>query len=117
MQAARWRATKYTTGFKNFPDKPHRTLLFTVTTDIIAWTIGTCDHDAGEQTESTFRQSVARLIEGQRNRREVMQRGRKYIQWLRGHLLDEMGRLFPMIERGLDPETQSFALALPFPAD
>ena len=35
-----------------------------------------------------------------------MQTRRKYILWLRNHLLDENGRLFPMVERGLDPATQ-----------
>jgi hemerythrin-like domain-containing protein len=35
-----------------------------------------------------------------------MQSGRKYIFWLRNHLLDENGRLFPMVERGLDLATQ-----------
>jgi hemerythrin-like domain-containing protein len=64
------------------------------------------EHHAGEQTANTFCQSLARLIKGERNRREVMQNGRQYIQWLRGHLLNENGRLFPMVERGLDPETQ-----------
>jgi hemerythrin-like domain-containing protein len=49
---------------------------------------------------------VERLIKGGRNRQEVMQRGRQYVQWLRGHLLDENGRLFPMVERGLDTDTQ-----------
>ena len=35
-----------------------------------------------------------------------MKRGRNYVQWLRAHLLKENGRLFPLVERGLDPETQ-----------
>jgi hemerythrin-like domain-containing protein len=64
------------------------------------------EHDAGEKTEDTFHQSLARLLKGERNRREVMQCGRQYIQWLRSHLLDENGRLFPMVERNLDLETQ-----------
>ena len=64
------------------------------------------EHDAGEKTENTFHQSLARLVKGERNRREVMQSGRQYIQWLRSHLLDENGRLFPMVERNLDLETQ-----------
>ena len=35
-----------------------------------------------------------------------MQSGRKYIIWLRHHLMEENGRLFPMVERGLDLATQ-----------
>jgi hemerythrin-like domain-containing protein len=64
------------------------------------------EHDAGEKTENTYHQCLARLLKGERNRREVMQSGRQYIQWLRSHLLDENGRLFPMVERNLDLETQ-----------
>ena len=64
------------------------------------------EHDAGEQTEKTFHQSLDRLLQGGGNPQEVMQSGRKYIVWLRNHLLDENGRLFPMVERGLDPATQ-----------
>jgi len=64
------------------------------------------EHDAGAQTEQTFHQSLDRLLKGGGNPHEVMQSGRKYILWLRKHLLDENGRLFPMVERGLNPETQ-----------
>jgi hemerythrin-like domain-containing protein len=64
------------------------------------------EHDAGEEAEKTFHQSLDRLLQGGRNHQEVMQSGRKYIFWLRNHLLDEYGRLFPMVERGLDPATQ-----------
>jgi hemerythrin-like domain-containing protein len=64
------------------------------------------DHDAGEETERIFRRCLDSLLQGGRNQQEVMQCGRQYIQWLRKHLLDENGRLFPMVERGLDPETQ-----------
>ncbi|HMD85186.1 MAG TPA: hemerythrin domain-containing protein [Terriglobia bacterium] len=67
------------------------------------------EHDAGEQTEKTFHQCLDRLVKGGGNPQEVMQSGRKYIFWLRHHLLDENGRLFPMVERGLDPETQQAA--------
>jgi len=63
-------------------------------------------HDAGEETAKAFQQSLDRLIKSGRNRQEVMQSGRQYIQWLRRHLLDENGRLFPMVERGLDSATQ-----------
>ena len=58
------------------------------------------------KTEKTFHQSLDRLLQGAGNPHEVMQSGRKYIIWLRNHLLDENGRLFPMVERGLDPSTQ-----------
>ena len=64
------------------------------------------EHHAGEQTEKAFHQSLARMLQGGGNPREVMQTGRQYIIWLRHHLLDENGRLFPMVERGLDPAIQ-----------
>ena len=64
------------------------------------------EHDAGEQAEKTFHQSLDRLVQGGGNPQEVMQSGRKYVFWLRNHLLDENGRLFPMVERGLDPAAQ-----------
>ena len=64
------------------------------------------EHDAGEQAEKVFHQSLDRLLQGGGNPQEVMQSGRKYILWVRNHLLDENGRLFPMVERGLDAATQ-----------
>jgi len=64
------------------------------------------EHDAGEQTEKSFHQSLDRMLQGAGDPREVMQSGQKYIIWLRQHLLEENGRLFPMVERGLDPDTQ-----------
>jgi hemerythrin-like domain-containing protein len=64
------------------------------------------EHDAGEQAAQTFHQSLDLLLQGRGNPQEVMQSGRKYIAWLRNHLLDENGRLFPMVERGLDSATQ-----------
>lgn len=64
------------------------------------------EHDTGEAAEKTFLQCVERLVKSGRSREEVMKSGRSYIQWLRGHLLDENGRLFPMVERGLAPEVQ-----------
>ena len=64
------------------------------------------EHDAGEQVEKTFNQSLDRLVQGGGNPQEVMQSGRKYVLWLRNHLLDENGRLFPMVERGLDVTAQ-----------
>ena len=64
------------------------------------------EHDAGEQTADSFRRCLDRLLHGSGNPREVMQNGQKYIAWVRNHLLDENGRLFPMVERGLDAETQ-----------
>ena len=63
-------------------------------------------HDAGEQTDDSFRQCLDRLLRGSGSPHEVMQSGSKFIIWLRHHLLGENGRLFPMIERGLDPQTQ-----------
>jgi hemerythrin-like domain-containing protein len=64
------------------------------------------EHDAGEQAQKTFHQSLDRLLQGATNPHEVMQSGRQYIIWLRHHLLDENGRLFPMVERGLDLSIQ-----------
>ncbi len=64
------------------------------------------EHDAGEQTEKTFHQNLDRLVQGGGNPKEVMQTGRIYVMWLRNHLMDENGRLFPLVERGLDPATQ-----------
>jgi len=64
------------------------------------------EHDAGEQTGKTFQQSLDQMLQGKGNFHEVMQSGQKYVIWLRNHLLDENGRLFPMVERGLDPATQ-----------
>ncbi len=64
------------------------------------------EHDTGEQAEKKFHLSLDLLLQGRGNPQEVMQNGRKYILWLRNHLLDENGRLFPMVEHGLDPETQ-----------
>jgi hemerythrin-like domain-containing protein len=64
------------------------------------------EHDAGEQTGNTFHQSLDRMLQGGGSPHEVMQNGRQYIIWLRNHLLDENGRLFPMVERGLDSATQ-----------
>jgi hemerythrin-like domain-containing protein len=64
------------------------------------------EHDAGEKAEKTFHQSLDRLLQGGTNPHEVMQNGQQYVIWLRHHLLDENGRLFPMVERGLDPSIQ-----------
>jgi hemerythrin-like domain-containing protein len=64
------------------------------------------EHDAGRQTQRTFHQNLDRMIQGAGNPREVMQSGQQYIIWVRNHLLDESGRLFPMVERGLDPSIQ-----------
>jgi hemerythrin-like domain-containing protein len=64
------------------------------------------EHDAGEQTQKSFHQSLDLLLQGKGNPQQVMQSGRKYIAWLRNHLMDENGRLFPMVERGLDSDTQ-----------
>jgi len=64
------------------------------------------EHHAGQQSGNSFHQSLDRLLQGAGNPHEVMQSGRQYIGWLRNHLLDENGRLFPMVERGLDSATQ-----------
>ena len=64
------------------------------------------EHDAGEQTEKTFHATLDRLLQGAGNPQEVMQTGRQYISWLRHHILEENGRLFPMVERGLDAAIQ-----------
>lgn len=63
-------------------------------------------HDAGEAVERAFLQCIEGLAANGRKRREVITSGRHYIQWLRGHLLEENGRLFPIVERGLDAQTQ-----------
>ena len=64
------------------------------------------ENDAGEVAEKAFAQCIEQLAKSGKNRQEVMKRGRNYIQWVRAHLLRENGRLFPLVERGLDPETQ-----------
>lgn len=64
------------------------------------------EHDDGEAAERAFLQSVESFAQSSRNREQVMQSGRSYIQWVRGHLLNENGRLFPLVERRLDPQTQ-----------
>jgi hemerythrin-like domain-containing protein len=64
------------------------------------------ENDAGEVAEKAFVQCIEQLAKSGKNRQEVMKRGRNYVQWVRGHLLKENGRLFPLVERGLDPETQ-----------
>ena len=64
------------------------------------------EHDAGEQTGDSFRRCLDRLLHGSGILARVMQNGQKYIAWVRNHLLDENGRLFAMVERGLDAETQ-----------
>lgn len=63
-------------------------------------------HDAGEAAEEAFIQGIETLASSGLNRREVMECGDSYIQWMRSHLMEENGRLFPLVERGLDPETQ-----------
>ena len=64
------------------------------------------EHDEGEAAQQVFAQGVEALVKGGVNRQRVVQSGTSYIRWVRQHLLDENGRLFPMVERGLDPETQ-----------
>jgi hemerythrin-like domain-containing protein len=64
------------------------------------------ENDAGEVAEGAFFQCVEQWARSGKNRQEVMKRGRNYVQWVRAHLLKENGRLFPLVERGLDAETQ-----------
>ncbi len=64
------------------------------------------EHDEGEAAQRAFVQGVEALAKGSMNRQRVVQSGTNYIRWVRQHLLDENGRLFPMVERGLDPQTQ-----------
>ena len=64
------------------------------------------ENDAGEVAEKAFLQCVEQWAKSGKNRQEVMKRGRNYVQWVRAHLLRENGRLFPLVERGLDAETQ-----------
>jgi hemerythrin-like domain-containing protein len=64
------------------------------------------EHDEGDAAQQAFVQGVDALAKGGMNRQRVVQSGTSYIRWVRQHLLDENGRLFPMVERGLDPETQ-----------
>ena len=64
------------------------------------------ENDAGEVAEKAFVQCIEQWAKSGKNRQEVTKRGRSYVQWVRAHLLKENGRLFPLVERGLDPETQ-----------
>jgi hemerythrin-like domain-containing protein len=64
------------------------------------------ENETGETAEKAFFECVEQWMKSGKNRQEVMKRGRNYVQWVRAHLLKENGRLFPLVERGLDPETQ-----------
>jgi hemerythrin-like domain-containing protein len=64
------------------------------------------ENDLGEVAEKAFSQCVELWAQNGKNRQEVMNRGRHYVQWVRGHLLKENGRLFPLVDQGLDAETQ-----------
>jgi hypothetical protein len=64
------------------------------------------ENEAGEVPGKAFVQCIDQWVKSGKNRQEVMKRGRNYVQWVRAHLLKENGRLFPLVERGLDPETQ-----------
>ncbi len=64
------------------------------------------ENETGEAAEKAFFDCVEQWVKSGKNRQEVMKRGRNYVQWVRAHLLKENGRLFPLVERGLDPETQ-----------
>ena len=64
------------------------------------------DRDAGEAAEKAFFECLQRLEKTGKNREDVVRSGRSFVQWVRGHLLIESGRLLPLVERRLDPETQ-----------
>ena len=64
------------------------------------------ENESGDAAEKAFFQCIEQWVKSGKNRQEVMQRGRNYVQWVRAHLMKENGRLFPLVERGLDPETQ-----------
>ncbi len=64
------------------------------------------ENEMGEAAEKAFFDCFEQWTKSGKNRQEVMKRGRYYVQWVRAHLLKENGRLFPLVERGLDPETQ-----------
>ena len=64
------------------------------------------ENESGEAAEKAFFECVEQWVKNGKNRQEVMKRGRNYVQWVRSHLLQENGRLFPLVERGLDSETQ-----------
>jgi hemerythrin-like domain-containing protein len=62
--------------------------------------------DVGEAAEKAFFDCLKRLAKSGQSREEVVRSGRSYIQWVRGHLLSENGRLLPLVERRLDADTQ-----------
>ena len=64
------------------------------------------ENDAGGVAEKAFVLCIEQWAKSGKNRQEVTKRGRNYVQWVRAHLLGENGRLFPLVERGLDAETQ-----------
>ena len=64
------------------------------------------ENETGEAAEKAFFDCVEQWVKSGKNRQEVIKRGCNYVQWVRAHLLTENGRLFPLVERGLDPETQ-----------
>ncbi len=64
------------------------------------------DRDAGGVAERKFQECLARLRETSQGREDVVRAGRQYIQWVRSHFFSDNGRLFPLVESKLDPETQ-----------
>ncbi|MGD0010945.1 MAG: hemerythrin domain-containing protein [Terriglobia bacterium] len=64
------------------------------------------ENHAGGVAEKAFVLCIEQWAKSGKNRQEVTKRGRNYVQWVRAHLLGENGRLFPLVERGLDAETQ-----------
>ena len=51
------------------------------------------ENDAGEVAEKAFFVCIQQWAKSGKNRQEVTKRGRNYVQWVRGYLLRENGRL------------------------
>ncbi len=62
--------------------------------------------EAGRTVEAAFLDCIKRLGKSNKSRAEAVQAGRNYIQWIRGLLMNENGRLLPLVERRLDAATQ-----------
>lgn len=69
------------------------------------------ERNAGEAAEKIFLNCLRHLGKSGQRREEVVRAGRSYIQWVRAHLLNENGRLLPLVERRLDVETQKLVRA------
>lgn len=64
------------------------------------------ERNAGEAVEKAFFDCLRRAGKAGLSREEIVESGRTYVQWVRSHLLNENGRLLPLVERRLDAETQ-----------